>query len=75
MSLIEMSFQPSYPLNLEKASPPGTFTVYLSWADTTLLPLAVTSAITTASVRMIGLFSSSSPLYVWLNWTDLIATQ
>src|SRR5215470_13479848 len=29
--LMEMACHASYPLNSENASPPGTFTVYLSW--------------------------------------------
>src|SRR5436189_4016857 len=31
--LMEMACQASYPLNSENASPPGTFTVYLSCAE------------------------------------------
>src|SRR5881409_2379193 len=42
--------QVSYPLNSAKASPPGTFTVYLSWADRALPPNALTSAVTIAIV-------------------------
>src|SRR5690348_938493 len=30
--LMEMTCQPSYPLNSENASPPGTVWAYLSWA-------------------------------------------
>src|SRR5882762_6339477 len=33
--LKEMACHASYPLNSENASPPGTFTVYLSWAALT----------------------------------------
>src|SRR5207247_3617850 len=40
----------SYPLNSANASPPGTFTVYLSWADRALPPSALTSAVTIAIV-------------------------
>src|SRR5882757_2297240 len=29
---MDTACQPSYPLNSENASPPGTFKVYLSWA-------------------------------------------
>ena len=32
--LMEMACHPSYPLNSENARPPGTFTVYLSCAET-----------------------------------------
>ena len=35
---METTCQPSYPLNSENASPPGTFRVYLSWADMALAP-------------------------------------
>src|SRR5436853_2778910 len=40
----------SYPLNSANASPPGTFTVYLSWADRALPPNALTMAVTIAIV-------------------------
>ena len=52
--------------NLGESSP-GSMTL--------LLPQGVASAIPKASVRMIGLLSTSSSVYVWLNWSDLIATQ
>ena len=59
---METACQPSYPLNSENASPPGTFTVYLSWADTALPPKALTSAVTMAIVgmRLLLITSSSS---------------
>ena len=57
---METNCQPSYPLNSENASPPGTFTVYLSWADMALPPKALTSAVTTAIVRMRLPFITSS---------------
>src|SRR5713101_7647100 len=57
---MERSCQFSYPLNSENASPPGTFKVYLSWADTTLPPKALTRAVTIAIVRMRLLFITSS---------------
>src|SRR5712691_249889 len=57
---MERSCQFSYPLNSENASPPGTFTVYLSWADMVLPPKVLTSAVTTAIVPMRLLFIPSS---------------
>src|SRR5262245_15280414 len=58
---MEMRCQPSYPLNSENASPPGSVTVYLSWADSELPPpKAPTSAVTRATVRMRSLFITSS---------------
>src|SRR6266704_4113483 len=53
---METTYQFSYPLNSENASPPGTFTVSLSWADMALPPKALTSAVTIAIVRMPLLF-------------------
>src|SRR5205814_1899579 len=50
----------SYPLNSANASPPGTFTVYLSWADRALPPNALTSAVTIAIVPMPLLFITRS---------------
>src|SRR6266550_2014781 len=50
----------SYPLNSENASPPGTFTVYLSWADRARPPNALTSAVTIAIVPMPLLFITGS---------------
>src|SRR5436853_5067953 len=47
---METTCQFSYPLNSENASPPGTFTVYLSWADRALPPNALTMAVTIAIV-------------------------
>src|SRR2546422_8123172 len=47
---MERTCQFSYPLNSANASPPGTFTVYLSWADRALPPNALTSAVTRAIV-------------------------
>src|SRR3989454_4377993 len=47
---METTCQFSYPLNSANASPPGTFTVYLSWADRALPPNALTSAVTRAIV-------------------------
>src|SRR5256885_9502111 len=60
---METTCQASYPLNSENPSPPGTFTLYLSWvawADTALPPTALTSAVTIAIVRMRWLFITSS---------------
>src|SRR2546421_4611031 len=57
---METTCQASYPLNSEKASPPGTFKAYLSWADMALPPKALTSAVTIAIVRMHWLFITSS---------------
>src|SRR3989442_1192495 len=50
----------SYPLNSAHASPPGTFTVYLSWADRALPPNALTSAVTIAIVPKPLLFITGS---------------
>src|SRR2546429_346158 len=47
---MERTCQFSYPRNSANASPPGTFTVYLSWADKALPPTALTSAVTIAIV-------------------------
>src|SRR5213076_1580905 len=57
---METTCQFSYPLNSEKASPPGTFTVYLSWADRALPPTALTSAVTIAIVPKPLLFITGS---------------
>src|SRR5436853_672217 len=57
---MERTCQFSYPLNSENASPPGTFTVYLSWADKALPPNALTSAVTIAIVPMPLLFITGS---------------
>src|SRR5467141_2863361 len=63
---MERTCQFSYPLNSEKASPPGTFTVYLSWADRALPPTALTSAVTIAIVPMpLLLITSSSSIAPW----------
>src|SRR5438309_2904489 len=50
----------SYPRNSANASPPGTFTVYLSWADRAPPPNALTSAVTIAIVPMPLLFITGS---------------
>src|SRR5437660_1224094 len=50
----------SYPLNSANASPPGTFTVYLSWADRALPPNALTMAVTIAIVPKPLLFITGS---------------
>src|SRR2546422_3976225 len=50
----------SYPRNSANASPPGTFTVYLSWADRARPPNALTSAVTIAIVPMPLLFITGS---------------
>src|SRR5205807_10492936 len=47
---METTCQFSYPLNSENASPPGTFTLYLTWADRALPPNALTMAVTIAIV-------------------------
>src|SRR5216117_1241833 len=52
--------QASYPLNSENASPPGTFKLYLSWANRALPPKMLTSAVMMAIVRMRLLFTSFS---------------
>src|SRR5438309_668719 len=57
---METTCQFSYPLNSENASPPGTFTVYLSWADRALPPNALTSAVTIAIVPKPLLFITGS---------------
>src|SRR5205809_8136263 len=57
---METTCQASYPLNSENASPPGTFTVYLSWADMALPPKALRSAGAIAIVRTPLLFITSS---------------
>src|SRR2546428_7379545 len=57
---MERTCQFSYPLNSANASPPGTFTVYLSWADRALPPNALTSAVTIAIVPKPLLFITGS---------------
>src|SRR5947209_7954065 len=57
---MEGTCQFSYPLNSANASPPGTFTVYLSWADRALPPNALTSAVTIAIVPKPLLFITGS---------------
>src|SRR5205809_6480450 len=57
---MDTSCQASYPLNSENASPPGTFKLYLSWANRALPPKVLTSAVMIAIVRMQWLFTSSS---------------
>src|SRR2546429_4629314 len=57
---METTCQFSYPLNSEKASPPGTFTVYLAWADRAPPPTALTSAVTIAIVPKPLLFITGS---------------
>src|SRR2546422_1019836 len=78
---METTCQASYPLNSENASPPGTFKVYLSWADRALPPKALTSAVTIAIVRMRLLFITNSSfvklggldgfpagVWYWMEW-------
>ena len=48
-SLIAITGQPSYPLNSENASPPGTCRVYLSCAEMALPPKTAT---TTAMIKI-----------------------
>src|SRR5213079_800591 len=70
---METTCQASYPLNSEKASPPGTFKAYLSWADMALPPKPLTSAVTIAIVRMRWFFITSSSfvkLGAWLLESD-----
>src|SRR5437016_1821687 len=57
---MERTCQFSYPRNSANASPPGTFTVYLSWADRALPPNALTSAVTIAIVPKPLLFITGS---------------
>src|SRR5262245_35866542 len=60
---MDMVCQPSYPLNSENASPPGTCTAYLacpaSWAEVSLPPKTASTetaseatTITTAGIRL-----------------------
>src|SRR5271167_837170 len=48
---METVCQPSYPLNSENASPPGTFTVYLSCCATAKLPKTASN---TATITIAG---------------------
>src|SRR5438309_4426976 len=57
---MERTCQFSYPRNSANASPPGTFTVYLSWADRALPPTALTMAVTIAIVPKPLLFITGS---------------
>src|SRR4029450_5521930 len=60
---METSCQLSYPLNSENASPPGTFTLYLSWADMAPAAEALMSAVATAIAqrRLLLIASFSFP--------------
>ena len=52
--LIEITAQSSYPLNSEKARPPGTLTEYLSWAEIeTLIARTPSAAEIPALIRML----------------------
>jgi hypothetical protein len=54
---MEMACHPSYPLNSENASPPGTFTVYLSCAEMALpTKMASTNAIMTITQERVTKF-------------------
>src|SRR5262245_2973501 len=53
---MEMACQDSYPLNSAKASPPGTFTVYLSWADMAQPPQTVSHTVATPIVNLLVRF-------------------
>ena len=56
-----MNSQLSYPRNSENASPsPGTFNVYLSWADRPPAPTVLTSAVTSPILLMPLLFITIS---------------
>src|SRR6266571_8556988 len=67
---MDTSCQASYPLNSENASPPGTFKLYLSWANRALPPKILTSAVMIAIVRMRLLFTSSS--FVQISGLDFL---
>ena len=58
---METTCQLSYPLNSENASPPGTFTVYLSCAEMALsLETASTNAMITITPDSIVFMAHSS---------------
>src|SRR5271156_5552312 len=59
--------QPSYPLNSENASPPGTFTVYLS-CEEMALPAETASTIATIAISETGiLVIGRSCASVWMS--------
>src|SRR5579862_9918731 len=60
ISLTETTCQDSYPLNSENASPPGTFTVYLSGAAIAKPPRTANKLETAAIVTIVLLFIVST---------------
>src|SRR5690348_7657355 len=75
---MDMACHPSYPLNSENASPPGTFTVYLSCAE------MATPASTTAKITASGIFrrngrivflSAACLVRCWLSLVWVIASS
>src|SRR5215467_1219478 len=56
---MEMACHPSYPLNSENASPPGTFTVYLSCAE---MASTASNTVIVTIVSMILFFIAGTPL-------------
>src|SRR5262249_11294146 len=59
--LMEMACQDSYPLNSENASPPGTFTLYLSCADMARLPRRAIHTVAIPIVNLLIRFIAASP--------------
>src|SRR5262245_31997157 len=53
--------QPSYPLNSENASPPGTCRVYLSCAEMTLAPKTASTTVAVPMVHMLLQFIAARP--------------
>ena len=53
---------PSYPLNSENASPPGTFTVYLSCAEMAKPPKTASHTVAIPIVNMLLRFIAAPPI-------------
>ena len=53
---------PSYPLNSENASPPGTFTVYLSCAEMAKPPKTASHTVAIPIVSMLLRFIAAPPV-------------
>src|SRR5262249_35293148 len=59
--LMEIACQASYPLNSEKASPPGTFTVYLSCAEIPIRPKTASHTAAIPIINMLWRFIAAPP--------------
>src|SRR5271167_760797 len=68
---METTCQASYPLNSENASPPGTFKVYLSCADTAQPPTTANTPVIIAIVSTLLRLIVSTSLMVKCSATPL----